>query len=139
VVRTYAAPNIKTALLIFTVGFALFATGAFSQGFNYDLFKPNTLAAAKADFIADAAEPNPAVQNEIGNSYLDPGGRRWRAAAAIAARHGARQSLLEAAPGLAVRLTFPLPPARAAGPGPAPAERRRMEPPSSLSAPEYSA
>lgn len=55
--------------------------------------------------------------------------------AAIAARHGARLDLLEAAPGLAVRLTFPLP--QPAVPGPA--ERRRIIPPSSLSAPEFSA
>ena len=56
--------------------------------------------------------------------------------AAIAARHGARLDLLEAAPGLAVRLTFPLP--QAGVPGPGPVERSRTAPSSSLSAPEFS-
>lgn len=55
--------------------------------------------------------------------------------AAIAARHGARLDLLEATPGLAVRLTFPLPQAIGCGP----AERRRSAPSMSLSAPEFSA
>jgi signal transduction histidine kinase len=55
--------------------------------------------------------------------------------AAIAARHGARLDLLEAEPGLAVRLTFPVP--QPALPGPA--ERRWSAAPSSFSAPELSA
>ena len=55
-------------------------------------------------------------------------------AAAIAARHGARLELLDAAPGLAVRLVFPQPQSAASQP----AERRRSTPPTPVSKPEYS-
>ena len=76
--------TIRTALV--AAALALFATGANAQGFNYDLFKPTTLAEAKADFLSDATKPNPAVQDRVGNSYLDQGGRRWRAEAAYTGR-----------------------------------------------------
>jgi hypothetical protein len=59
-----------------------FAPGARARDFDFDRFKPTTLAAAKADFLADARAPIPGVPDKIHNKYFDQGGRGWRARAA---------------------------------------------------------
>jgi hypothetical protein len=75
---------IRTTFII--AALALLATGASAQGLNYNLFKPTTLAEAKADFLADAQEVRPGVPDKVGNSYLEQGGRRWKANAAYSGR-----------------------------------------------------
>jgi hypothetical protein len=76
--------HVRATLL--AAALALIATGASAQSFNYDRFKPTTLAEAKADFLSDSAKPDPAVPDKVGESYLDEGGRRWCAEAAYSGR-----------------------------------------------------
>jgi hypothetical protein len=71
----------KLLAALVAIGLTFFANDVSAQALDFDAFHPNTLASAKADFLAEASKPVPGTGGKLLSSYFDLGGQRWRARA----------------------------------------------------------